>query len=83
MASNCRSKVIATSAARKNTTVRWANAALKPRVRRLVAAGVDANRIHTISFGKDKAQVETGHDDAAWSKNRRDDFVLLHPKMGM
>ena len=48
----------------------------------LVAAGVDANRIHTISFGKDKP-VETGHDEASWSKNRRDEFILLHPKMGM
>jgi peptidoglycan-associated lipoprotein len=47
----------------------------------LVGMGVDANRIHTISYGKDKA-ADTGHDEAAWSKNRRDDFVLLHPKAG-
>ena len=48
----------------------------------LVSAGVDANRIHTISYGKDKP-IDPGHDDAAFSKNRRDDFVLLHPKAGM
>jgi peptidoglycan-associated lipoprotein len=48
----------------------------------LVSAGVDANRIHTISYGKDKP-ADPGHDDAAFAKNRRDDFVLLHPKTGM
>ena len=47
----------------------------------LVGMGVDADRIHTISYGKDKP-VDAGHDEAAWSKNRRDDFVLLHPKTG-
>lgn len=43
--------------------------------------GVDVNRIHTMSYGKDKP-ADPGHDEAAWSKNRRDDFVLLHPKAG-
>jgi len=47
----------------------------------LVGMGVDGNRIHTTSYGKDKP-ADTGHDEAAWSKNRRDDFVLLHPKSG-
>ncbi|HEY1787519.1 MAG TPA: OmpA family protein [Verrucomicrobiae bacterium] len=47
----------------------------------LVGMGVDENRIHTTSFGKDKP-VATGHSDAVWSKNRRDDFVVLHPKTG-
>ena len=45
----------------------------------LAKAGVSADRIRTISYGKDKP-AETGHDEAAWSKNRRDDFILLHPK---
>jgi peptidoglycan-associated lipoprotein len=45
----------------------------------LVSAGVDASRIHTISYGKDKP-AETGHNEAAWTKNRRDEFVVLHPK---
>ncbi len=45
----------------------------------LVAAGVDASRIHTISYGKDKP-AETSHNEAAWTKNRRDEFVVLHPK---
>jgi peptidoglycan-associated lipoprotein len=47
----------------------------------LVGMGVDVNRIHTVSYGKDKP-MEHGHSEAVWSKNRRDDFVLLHPKTG-
>ena len=47
----------------------------------LAKLGVDPMRIRTESFGKDKP-ADTGHDDAAWQKNRRDDFVLLHPKPG-
>ena len=47
----------------------------------LVGMGVDENRIHTTSFGKDKP-ADHGHDAAAWTHNRRDDFVLLHPKTG-
>lgn len=46
----------------------------------LAGMGVSADRVHEISFGKDQP-VDTGHDDAAWSKNRRDDFILLIPKM--
>ena len=45
----------------------------------LAKLGVDPMRVRTISYGKDKP-VDTGHDDAAWMKNRRDEFVLLHPK---
>jgi peptidoglycan-associated lipoprotein len=47
----------------------------------LVKLGVNPMRIFTRSYGKDKP-ADTGHDDAAWQKNRRDDFVLLHPKPG-
>ena len=48
----------------------------------LVKAGVSADRIRTISYGKDKP-VDPGHDEAAWSKNRRGDFILLLPKAGV
>jgi len=48
----------------------------------LAKLGVDPMRIRTISYGKDKP-ADTGHDEAAWSKNRRDDFILLHPKTGV
>jgi peptidoglycan-associated lipoprotein len=41
--------------------------------------GVDASRVKTISYGKDKP-ADPGHDEAAWAKNRRGEFVLLHPK---
>jgi peptidoglycan-associated lipoprotein len=47
----------------------------------LVKLGVSPDRIRTISYGKDKP-VDPSHTEGAWSKNRRADFVLLHPKMG-
>ena len=43
--------------------------------------GLDPMRVRTESFGKDKP-VDPGHDEAAWQKNRRDDFVLLVPPAG-
>ncbi len=45
----------------------------------LVNLGVSAERVFTISYGEDKPAVE-GHTDAAWSKNRRGEFVVLRPK---
>jgi peptidoglycan-associated lipoprotein len=45
----------------------------------LAKIGVDPSRVRTISYGKDKP-VDPGHDESAWSKNRRGEFVLLHPK---
>jgi peptidoglycan-associated lipoprotein len=45
----------------------------------IVADGVEADRVVTVSFGKDKP-VALGHDEAAWAINRRADFVVLHPK---
>ena len=47
----------------------------------LAKLGVDPTRVRTMSYGKDKP-VDPGHDESAWSQNRRDDFVLLHPKTG-
>ncbi len=46
----------------------------------LAKIGIDPMRIQTRSYGKDKP-ADPGHDEAAWAKNRRDDFVLCHPKM--
>jgi len=43
----------------------------------LVDLGVDAKRITTISFGKERPIV-SGHDEAAWSKNRNDGFVVTY-----
>jgi len=45
----------------------------------LAKLNVDPMRVFTRSYGKDMP-VDSGHDEAAWAKNRRDDFVLLHPK---
>ena len=44
----------------------------------LAKLGLDPMRVRTISYGKDQP-VDTGHDEAAWKKNRRDEFILLHP----
>jgi peptidoglycan-associated lipoprotein len=45
----------------------------------LANAGVDASRIATRSYGEDRP-ADPGHTASAWAKNRRDEFVLLHPK---
>jgi peptidoglycan-associated lipoprotein len=44
----------------------------------LIRLGVDPTRVDTISYGKDRP-VDPGHDEAAWKKNRRDDFIVLSP----
>jgi peptidoglycan-associated lipoprotein len=36
----------------------------------LVALGVDAGRLKTISYGKERPAVD-GHNEAAWAQNRR------------
>jgi peptidoglycan-associated lipoprotein len=41
----------------------------------LVAAGIETNRISTISFGKERPFV-LGHDESAWKWNRRAHFLL-------
>lgn len=45
----------------------------------LATLGIDPERVLTVSYGEDKP-ADIGHDEAAWSKNRRDDFVVLKPK---
>ena len=45
----------------------------------LAKLAVDPSRIRTISYGKDHP-ADPGHDESAWAKNRRGEFVLLHPK---
>ncbi len=41
----------------------------------LVAAGIAANRITTISYGKERPFV-LGHDESVWRWNRRAHFAL-------
>ena len=44
----------------------------------LIRLGVNANDADTTSYGKDRP-VDPGHNEAAWKKNRRDDFIVLSP----
>src|SRR5882672_6999891 len=41
----------------------------------LVSLGIPAERLRTVSYGKE-FPFEPGHDDGAWSKNRRAHFVI-------
>ena len=41
----------------------------------LVSLGIPADRLQTISYGKE-FPFEPGHDENAWSKNRRAHFVI-------
>jgi peptidoglycan-associated lipoprotein len=45
----------------------------------LVSLGISGSRITTTSFGEDQP-ADPGHDDAAWSKNRRGEFIILLPQ---
>ena len=44
----------------------------------LARLGVEPGRVVTISYGQDRP-AESAHNEGAWSKNRRDDFVVLTP----
>jgi peptidoglycan-associated lipoprotein len=44
----------------------------------LIGQGIAPKDVDTISYGKDRP-ADPGHDEAAWSKNRRDDFIVLTP----
>ena len=42
----------------------------------LVQSEIAADRIQTRSYGEEKPAVD-GHDESAWSKNRRGEFVIF------
>ena len=42
----------------------------------LTTMGIAADRLSVISFGKEKP-ADAGHDETAWTKNRRDEFVAI------
>jgi peptidoglycan-associated lipoprotein len=44
----------------------------------LIRLGINLNDVETISYGFDRP-VDPGHTEAAWSKNRRGEFILLTP----
>jgi peptidoglycan-associated lipoprotein len=41
----------------------------------LVSLGIPADRLRTVSYGKE-FPFDPGHDEGAWSKNRRAHFVV-------
>ncbi|MCB9684591.1 MAG: peptidoglycan-associated lipoprotein Pal [Alphaproteobacteria bacterium] len=41
----------------------------------LMTQGVSADRLTVLSFGEERPEA-TGHDESAWSKNRRAEFVI-------
>jgi len=43
----------------------------------LTQMGVDGSRLTTISYGEEKPAAD-GHDESAWSKNRRAEFVVTN-----
>lgn len=45
----------------------------------LVKRGIAPERIRTISYGEDRP-VDPGHNEEAWAKNRRGEFLVLRPK---
>lgn len=42
----------------------------------LIDLGIDSDRLTTVSYGEERPTVE-GSNEAAWSQNRRDEFVAL------
>lgn len=44
----------------------------------LNSLGIKGERVRTVSYGEDRPSVD-GHDESAWSKNRRAEFILLKP----
>jgi peptidoglycan-associated lipoprotein len=44
----------------------------------LVRLGLDASMIQTITLGEERPAIP-GHDESAWSKNRRGEIILLTP----
>lgn len=48
----------------------------KAAMKYLAAMGIPEKRLTTISYGKEKP-ADTAHDEAAWAKNRRDDFTIV------
>lgn len=43
--------------------------------RYLIGLGIDSARLYTVSYGEEKP-LDPGHDESAWSKNRRAHFLV-------
>ena len=70
-----RSRGTAMNAERPSTTWRSANAGRCRARTYLVSLGILADRLRTVSYGKE-FPFDPGHNDAAWARNRRDHFVV-------
>lgn len=44
----------------------------------LASLGIDPSRVDTASLGKDRP-ADPSHNETAWSKNRRGEFIVLSP----
>ena len=42
----------------------------------VVSHGIDGSRIETVSYGEERP-IASGHDEATWAQNRRDEFEIL------
>ena len=60
-----------------NTTCRLGERRADSAKQALQQAGVGADALKTISYGKEKPQCTDQNEDC-WQKNRRDHFSLLH-----
>jgi peptidoglycan-associated lipoprotein len=45
----------------------------------LTRLGIEPERIRTLTWGEDRP-ADTNHNEEAWAKNRRGEFILLLPK---
>lgn len=45
-------------------------------MKHLATMGIAAKRMSTISYGEERP-LDSGHNEAAWAKNRRDDFNVV------
>ena len=44
----------------------------------LIELGIEPERIQTISYGEERP-LDPGHNEEAWTRNRRDKFILVKP----
>ncbi len=42
----------------------------------ITSLGIDGSRLTTVSYGKERP-LDRGHDEAAWARNRRAQFVII------
>ena len=69
------SRATATSAAPPSTIWRSASGGRVAARNYLVSLGIPADRVKTVSYGKE-FPFDPGHSEEAWSKNRRAHFVM-------